>query len=218
MDRLPQLTQYYRTVQKNILQQHWSETFELSVNSGSIRFLREFHEYLLSNWNKQYKWCLTVFGQNYGISEPTRVLIELLPSLQPARETAVTNFLKRTNDKLAILQEISSANLHFASALKDMLVDINAVSYSPLLRQLSIAIHDWFMVFIAQYAAIEQNQMATSLADLNLVHTTATESVRSLGNANSKIFEWSEEALVRCESITQNCGLPALIIVLNVRI
>lgn len=215
MDRLPQLTQYYRTVQKNILQQHWSETVEMAVNSGSVKFLREFNEYLLAHWHKQLKWCVTVFGQNTGKTEPTRVLIELLPLLQPSRENAISNCLKRNNDKLGILQEISSANLHFGVTLKNLLLDGN-INQSALLRQLNVSIHDWFVVFIAQYAAIEQNYIATLLADLQLVHTTTGESVRSLGNANAKIFEWCEEALLRCEVITENCGLPALVIVLNV--
>lgn len=217
MERLPQLTQYYRTVQKSVLQQQWTEIVELAIQSSSPRFVREFYDFLLENWQRQHKWCSTVFG-SVGVTEPTLVLIELLPALEPARDQAVNNYVKRNNDeKLAILQEVSSANIAFGKAMMRALRDIGGTeALRRLARPLATSIFDWFVTFVAQYAAMEQNHLATQLAELQLVHGKATESVRALGNSNAKVFEWGEEAIGRCEMITQNCGLPALVIVFNV--
>lgn len=51
MNRLSQLTQYYRTVQKTALQQHWTEIIDLSDNSN--HFLQEYYEFLFENYQKQ---------------------------------------------------------------------------------------------------------------------------------------------------------------------
>lgn len=137
MRRLPQLTQYYRTVQKTALQQHWSEILDLSENSN--RFLHDFYEYLAENYQKQVslgrnanivigltisrlrflqvKWCANVFGQQSS-SEAILALIELFSSLQPSRESTILGALKRSNEKLEILQEFSSANIYFANLLQ----------------------------------------------------------------------------------------------------
>lgn len=213
MERLPQLTQYYRTVQKNLLQQQWSETVELGLNSSSTTFLREFYDGLFENWQKQYKWCQHVFGTS-GITHPTVVLIELLNSLQPTRESVLTNLLKRSNDKIIILQELSSANVTFAQNICKLIIE--SVEQKHLVNNLVAAIFDWFQNFIGQFAAIEQHFIVTAMTDLQLTHSTAAESVRALGSANIKIIKLCEGALTHCETITQNCGLPALIIVFNV--
>lgn len=212
MERLPQLTQYYRTVQKNQLQQQWAEIVELGLNSGATTFLREFYDSLLENWQKQLKWCQTVFGSS-GVTHPTVVLIDLLGSLQPTRESILTNLLKRSNDKIVILQELSSANITFAQNICKL---IGSDEQKHIVDDLAASILDWFQNFIGQFAAIEQHFIVTAMTELQLSHNTAGESVRALGSANSKIIKLCEGALTRCETITQNCGLPALITVFNV--
>lgn len=92
MDRSHQLIQYYLTVQKRTLQQHWSETIELSQNSSSTQYLREFYNYLFEYYQKQQKWCASVFGADQALA-PLTVLIELLPNLQPSRDNTIISLL-----------------------------------------------------------------------------------------------------------------------------
>ena len=213
MDRTAQLKQYYRTVQKRTFQQHWSETIDLASDSTTTHFLREFYDHLFEHYQKQTKWCNTVFGSS-GQFEPTHVLIELLPYLQPARETAIGNLLKRCDDKLAVLQDFSSANIHFGRLLRPLLEATSAPS--NLLQQVSASIFDYFNLFIGQSASFEQQRLAQLMSDLTLTQATVADSVRALGSANSKIFHWSGESLRRCEQITQDCGLVPLVTVLTV--
>lgn len=213
MDRYPQLTQYYRTVQKRVYQQHWDETVEMASNSNTTIFMCEFYDYLFENYQKQIKWCQNVFGTD-DQHEPIMVLIELLPFLQPSRETVINNLLKRTDDKLKALQDISAANLHFGRLLRSTL-DTNPLPVQQL-KYLSTAIFDWFNAFIAKSVSFEQQWLATQMSELSLTHLVATDSVRSLGSANSKIFEWADASLKRCEYITQHCGVGALVTVYNV--
>lgn len=53
IERLAQLKQYYRTVQKATLQRHWTEIVELAETTNSVRFLREYYDYLGEMWQKQ---------------------------------------------------------------------------------------------------------------------------------------------------------------------
>lgn len=214
MERCPQLTQYYRTVQKSLLQRHWSEITELSENSGSARFLREFYEILIEHWAKQVKWCIQVFGST-GSQEPTWVISELLGILQPTRESVILNTLKRASNKLDILSETSNANIYFGQIMsKNLKTGIENVSSSNL-KALSSSIFDYFNVFVGQYGAIEQNNLSSNISGLNLTQSTAAESIRALGNGNGRLFQWAGEALKRCDEITQNCALSALTTVLN---
>lgn len=214
MERCPQLTQYYRTVQKSLLQRHWSEITELSENSGSTRFLREFYEILIEHWVKQVKWCVQVFGSN-GSQEPTWVISELLGILQPTRESVVLNTLKRASNKLDILSETSNANIYFGQIMsKNLKTGIENFS-SNHLKALSSSIFEYFNVFVGQYGAIEQNNLSSNISGLNLTHSTAAESIRALGNGNVRLFQWAVEALKRCDEITQNCALSALATILN---
>lgn len=216
MDRLPHLTHYYRTVSKGLLQQQWSEVIDLATNSGSPRFLREFNDILMEYWKKQYKWCTNVFGSAIGAAEPTVVIVELFSILEPTRQQAINNCLKLNDDKLAVLAEISSATLYFGTIMQKQLDSVNVKPAAKQICDFTSAIYDFFATFIATYGQIEQNQMVNDLNSLELDHTTATESVRALGNATSKLFEWCDKALGRCDEITQNCGIVSLINVLNV--
>lgn len=215
MDRLPQLIQYYITVQKRILQQQWFETVELSQNSNTTAFLREFYDHLFQYYQKQQKWCATVFGADQ-VHTPILVLTELLPNLEPSRETAIINCLKRNDSKLTTLQDFSAANIYFGRLFVDIFEIAKEKNDSQLIERFSSSIFDYFNTFIGQTASFEQQWLAFRLSESNLVYSTASESVAALGNANSKIFDWIDETLKRCQAITQNSGLPSTVIVLNV--
>lgn len=215
MDRSQQLTQYYRTVQKRIYQQHWTETVELATNSNTTLFLREFYDYLFENYQKQVKWCNTLFGAS-GSHEPIMVIIELLPFLQPSRETVINNLLKRSDEKLTVLQDLSAANIHLGRLIRGSL-ESNAIRHEKV-KDISVAIFDYFNTFIAQSASFEQQWLGTHMSELTLVQATAADSVRALSSANGKVFQWADDALKRCELIAQNCGIAALVTVFNVRL
>lgn len=215
MNRLPQLVQYYVTVQKQIMQQHWSETIDLSQNSNSTQFLREFYDYLLEFYQKQQKWCGSVFGSS-GNEAPVTVLVEFLLNMQPSRESTIVNVLKRSDDKLVILQDFSNANIYLGKKILAKFDENASANVEALLKRLADAIYGYFGTFIGQTASFEQNWLATKLSESTTVYPTASESVRALGSANSKIFQWANETLNRCAIISHNCGLPAIVIVLSV--
>lgn len=226
MQRQPQLQQYYRAVQRNRLQQHWTELLELHTSGGSTTFVRDFYEHLVAQWQRQLKWCAQVFGEagdagatDWATGQPTLVLCELLDSLQPSREAAVSACLKRTNDRLQVLQDASAANVWLVAALQKHYAASDAAKSAgePFVApQLCAAVCDWFQVFVAQYATMEQSLLGTRLAELQLQLATSAETVRALGGANAKVGGWLAEARRRCEMITQDCGLPALVIVFGV--
>lgn len=234
MHRLPQLQQYYRTVQRNQLQQHWAELLELHAASGATTFVREFYEHLVALWQRQLKWCQQVFGGSDGAdaaeaaadadwaaAQPTLVLCELLDTMQPSREAAISACLKRTNDRLQVLQDASAANVWLVAALQKHHAATRGggAGDEPFVApQLCAAVCDWFQVFVAQYAAMEQALLGTRLAELQLQLATSAETVRALGAANAKVVGWLTEARRRCEVITQDCGLPALVIVFGVSV
>lgn len=215
MERLPQLIQLYLSVQKGIVDQQWKETVELSQNSSSTAFLREFYDNLFQYYQKQQKWCITVFGQLYAFT-PITVFVELLPNLHPTRENTVISCLKRNDDKLTTLQDISMANIHFGRLFIESFENASENLNLDVVKLFSSATFDYFNTFIGQTASFEQQWLSSRLSELNLVHSTVTESVRAIGNATGKIFGWIDETLKRCQVITQNCGLPAIVIVLNV--
>lgn len=214
MHRLPQLIQYYITVQKQILQQHWNETIDLSQNSNSTQFLREFYDYLFESYQKHRKWGGSVFGAS-GIDAPVAILIEFLLNMQPSRENTIVNVLKRSDEKLVILQDFSNANLYLGKKLLST-IDVDGDTNVELLNRLADAVYGYFGTFIGQSASFEQNWLASKFSELSMVHSTASESVRALGSANSKIFQWTNETLHRCAIISHNCGLPSIVIVLTV--
>lgn len=215
MERLPQLTQYYRTVQKKILQQHWTECVDTSQNSGSPNCLRIFYDHLYEKWQKESKWCQMVFGQN-GYHESALVIIETLVSLQPGRDMIITSSIKQSNDKLAILSEASAANIYFGGLIKRSIASAPVAFPDQTLKSMTFVIYDFFDSFITQYTSAEQNNLLAQLDEFQLIHSTCADSVRALGNTNSKIFALCTTALNRCEEITQSCGLVSLVTTLNV--
>lgn len=215
MDRLPHLIQYYLTVQKRILQQQWSETVELSQNSSSTAFLREYYDNLFQYYQKQQKWCTSVFGPTQSYA-PISVFVELLINLQPSREATVNHCLKRNDNKLTTLQDISTANIYFGRLFIDSFENGGEAIDLNMIKLFTSVVFDYFNTFIGQTASFEQQWLSSRLSELTLVHSTATESVRAIGNATNKVFGWIDETLKRCQIITQNCGLPSIVVVLNV--
>lgn len=213
MVRLPQLTQYYRTVQKKILQQYWTELVDSA--SGSANCLRTFYDHLYENWQKESKWCLSVFGQG-GYHESALVIIETLVSLQPGRDMIITSSIKQSNDKLAILGEASAANVYFGSLAKRCIASSPFAFPDQTVKSMIFVIYDFFDSFIAQYTSAEQSHLLQQLEEFQLIHSTCADSVRALGNTNSKIFLLCTSALNRCEEITQGCGLVSLVTSFNV--
>lgn len=216
VDRVAQLKQYYRTVQRTTLLRQWSESVELSETTNSSRFLREFYESLLEMWTKQTKWCAQVFRTEVGDGEPTQILIETLNRMEPTREAAIAHALKRAGDKLECLQEMSAANL-FLGEMVQKLIPVQERPKEEVVA-LSRAIYDYFNSFIVQYPTWEQNWLSNHLVQLNLNETTASDSIRVLGNSNSKVLQYIREALKRCEGITKNCAIGPLMTIIQVRV
>lgn len=216
MERLPQLTQYYRTVQKKILQQYWSECVDAAHNSGSANCLRQFYDYLYENWQKEAKWCASVFGYQNGYHESAVVIIETLVSLQPGRDMVITSSIKQNNDKLQILSDVSAANIYFGGLVKRSIASSPTIFPDQTVKSLIFVIYDFFDSFIMQYTSAEQAYLLGQLDEFQLTHSTCADSVRALGNASSKIFLLCTSALNKCEEITQNCGLVSLVNTLNV--
>ena len=214
--RSSQLLQYYLTVQKRILEHQWAEKVELNQNSSSTAFLREFYDHLFQYYQKQQKWCVKVFDTSQSHMAVT-IIIESLLSFEPSREKIVTSSLKRNDDKLMTLQDVSKANVYFGRLFIEIFNNYDQINLD-LLKAFSSAVFDYFKTFIGQTASFEQQWLASRLLQLDLVHSTAAESVRAIGNAVNKIFGWMDETVKRCEVITHNCGLSASVSVLNVGI
>lgn len=216
LDRLPQIQQYYRTLQKNALNSHWNEITDVSENTGNQRFLRDFYEYLLSNWSKQVKWCRQVFS-NDGQLEPTLVLIETLTNLQPTRESIINSSLKRNNEKMELLLEISQANVSFGQSIQEKFSELEVNNLSDdIMRQLSKSVFDFFNIFIIQYTNMEQTTLNTQLDILDIMRPSAGETIRCLEGSISKIFDWTNESITRSANITQHCAVISLVYMLNV--
>lgn len=217
MQRSPQLLQYYRTVQKNQLSARWCDLTEFTESTGIHKFLKDFYDYLMENWKKQIRWCQQVFG-TVGLIQPLFVVSELLVSLQPPREQAITNTLRAANDKLGVLHDVSQANIYFGNLLLMYIKTSNYNATADHFRVLSSSVFEYFNVFVGQYAAMEQNWLASNVVSLELSQATAAETIRCLGNANSKMIEMTDTSIKRCNDITQNCAIIPLINVLNVSI
>ena len=150
--------------------------------------------------------------------ETVLVISELLTTLEPTREAIVTNSLKRSQEKLDLLLEISNANINFANALKKRVDAVEYIIPKPQKQQLDDALFSYFNVFIVQFANIEQSHLNAQLEELNILQPTSSETIRCLENSIEKIFEWSRASVERCENITQNCAIISLLFILNVSI
>lgn len=147
IQRQPQLLQYYRAVQKNVLQQQWKEILDTQASSTDAliasndtnntlteqnakriqqSFLSTFYDKLLDNYRLQVKWCNLVFETRgredqsdieSGELQPLFVMIELLPALQPTRDNYILQLLKTSNERLEMLQQFANDNKNFVQLL-----------------------------------------------------------------------------------------------------
>lgn len=72
IDRLPQIKSYYGTLQQESYIRNWVEGTAAIENIENPRFLSDFYQNFLNNWNKQLKWYRDVFGSD-GVGESVQV-------------------------------------------------------------------------------------------------------------------------------------------------
>ncbi|EDV94644.1 conserved oligomeric Golgi complex subunit 7 [Drosophila grimshawi] len=224
IQRLPQLQQYYRAVQKNVLQQQWKQALELQVVAESQQtipqqqhFLTLFYDQLLDHCQRQLKWCVQLFVENdeEAQSQPFLVIAELLPALQPTRDAHILQLLKTSNERLELLAQYAQANQNFVLHLSSTL-EQSQIKLSPELhRQLAEAVFEYFHKFIQQYPRLEETQLSTQVDRLLSNQATPSDAVRHLEESTRKLYEWLQQACTRCASITNDLALCKLITVLN---
>lgn len=214
IDRLPQMKNYYGTLQRDQYGAKWIEVTGSMENSENQRFLTDFYEFLLSTWGKQLKWYRDVFKTD-GVVETIQVFVELLNGLHPTRESVISSYLKRINEKMDFLSEISESNERFAVAIREKIEESGVHVPHEKLTNLSNAIFDFFNIFIVQYSSVEQSCLNSQLDDTKILQSNSSDTIRSLDNALPKVFEWVQNSIERQSKITQNCAIVSLIYILN---
>lgn len=212
LDRLAQMKNYFGTLQREHYAAKWIEMTGSVENSDNQRFLADFYEFLLASWNKQLKWYREVFKTD-GASETVQVFIELLNGLHPSREAVISSYLKRTNEKMEFLTEVTFSNVTFASAVCEKVKDANIPAEK--LSNLSRAIFDFFSIFIVQYSSIEQSYLNSQLEESKIIQSNSADTIRSLESSLVKVFELTDKSLERQSKITQNCAIVSHIYILN---
>ncbi|ALC46617.1 Cog7 [Drosophila busckii] len=218
--RVPQLLQYYRAVQKNMLQQQWKQLLELQASESQQHFLTLFYDQLLEHSQRQVKWCTQLFAQQAqleleGQSQPILVLAELLPALQPTRDAHILQLLKTSNERLELLAKYAQANHSFVLQLNTMLEQTHIVLSPELCRQLGFAVFEYFHKFIQQYPRLEETQLSTQVDRLLSNQSTPSDAVHHLEQSTRKLYEWLQDALTRCAAITNDLALCKFIALLN---
>ncbi|XP_053966882.1 conserved oligomeric Golgi complex subunit 7 [Anastrepha ludens] len=211
--RVSQLKQYYRAVQKNSLQQKWKQILDIQATESTIQndFLSAFYSHLLEHCQQQVKWCTQVFDNPRGNFQPIIVLIEVLPSLQPTRDSNILQLLKASNERLELLEKYARANHTFISHLIAFLEQSKIELSNETHFQLVQSVYGYFHKFIEQYPRIEETQLSTQVDKLLVSQPSTVDSVRHLENCNQKIFDWLYDACNRCKNITDDLGLCRLI-------
>lgn len=212
LDRLTQMKNYFGTLLREHYAAKWIEVTGSIENSDNQRFLADFYEFLLTNWGKQLKWYREVFKTD-GVVETVQVFIELLNGLNPSREAVISTHLKRINEKMEFLMEVSDSNKKFASAICEKVEAANIPAEK--LTHLSRAIFDFFNIFIVQYGQIEQSFLSSQLEETKILQSNSSDTIRCLENSLAKVFEWIEDSIERQSQITQNCAIVSLIYILN---
>ncbi|EDW84346.1 uncharacterized protein Dwil_GK14089 [Drosophila willistoni] len=210
IQRLPQLQQYYRAVQKNVLQQQWKQTLEQQQQQ---HFLSLYYDQLLEHCQRQVKWCSQLFSGDQ--TQPFLVLAELLPALQPARDVHILQLLKTSNERLELLSAFAQANHSFVLHLNSSLEQSHIILPEHLKRQLGEAIFEYFHKFVQQYPRLEETQLSTQVDRLLSNQATPSDAVRHLVDSTRKLYEWLYEACTRCSVITSDLALCKLITLLN---
>lgn len=214
IDRLPQMKNYYGTLQREHYGAKWIEVSGSIENSENQRFLMDFYEFLLANWNKQIKWYRDVFKTD-GVVETTHVLVELLNGLHPPRESIISSYLKRINEKMEFLSEISESNEKFAVAVREKIEESDVHVSQEKISNLSNAIFDFFNIFIVQYSSIEQSLLNAQFDEMKILQSNSSDTIRCLESSMLKMFELVNQSIDRQSKITQNCAIVSLIYILN---
>ena len=212
LDRLSQMKNYFGTLQREHYAAKWIEITGSIENTDNQRFLTDFYEFLLSNWGKQLKWYREVFRTD-GVVEIVQVIIDLLNGLHPAREAVISSQLKRINEKMEFLHDISDANKKFAAGILEKIGDSKIPTEK--LSFLSKAIFEFFSIFVVQYSSIEQSFLNSQLEETKILQTNSSDTIRSLETSLAKVFEWIENSIERQRKITENCAIVSLIYILN---
>ncbi|SPP80916.1 conserved oligomeric Golgi complex subunit 7 [Drosophila guanche] len=217
IQRLPQLQQYYRAVQKNLWQQQWKQTLELQGTETQPQqqqqFLTLYYDQLLEHCQRQVKWCSNLFSEES--TQPFLVIAELLPALQPTRDAHILQLLKTSNERLELLGLFSQVNHSFVLHLNSLLEQSHITLSDELHRQLGEAVFEYFHKFIQQYPRLEETQLSTQVDRLLSTQATPSDAVRHLEESTRKLYEWLKEACERCSAITSDLALCKLITLLN---
>lgn len=216
LDRLPQMKNYYGTLQRETYASKWIELTSSIENSENQRFLTDFYDYLLASWNKQLKWHREVFKAESGVGDTIQIFVDLLNGLHPPRESVISSYLKRINEKMEFLSEVSESNEKFSVAIREKIEETeNAFVSSEKLTNLSNAIFGFFNIFIVQYSTIEQSFLNSQLDDAKVLQSNSSDTVRCLDNLLLKVFDSVHQSIERQSMITQNCAIVSLIYILN---
>lgn len=212
--RLSQMKSYYSVMQQEIFRRNWIEISGALENSENSRFLSDFYEIFLTNWSKQIQWYSKVFKSD-GVIETIVIFTGTLASLQPSRESVISSYLKRINEKMELLLEISQSNIKFSNAICEKIQDSGMQVPQEVLSRLSHSIFNFFNIFIVTYQSLEQSELDAKFETQKIIQTSGSETVRCLENSTSKVFEWVHAAIDRQSSITQDCAIISLIYILN---
>lgn len=214
IDRLPQMKSYYGTLQQESFIRNWVEISSGIENTENPRFLSDFYENFLNNWNKQLRWYRDVFGTD-GVSETIQIICDTLNALNPSRESVISSYLKRINEKMELLQEVSQSNVKFAVDIREKIECANVIVPMEKLSSLSQSIFNYFNIFIVHYSTLEQTNLDAHFDALPIMQTNASETVRCLESAVTKVFENVHQIVDRQSTITQDCAIISLIYILN---
>lgn len=214
IDRLPQMKNYYATIQQENFRRNWIEISGSVENSDNPRFLSDFYEVFLTNWNKHVRWYREVFSCD-GVVETISIISEALSSIHPSRESVISSYLKRINEKMELLLEVSQSNVKFSNAIREKIQDSGVAVPPEKLSALSHSIFNYFNIFIVSYSTLEQSNLDSDFETLKIMQTNGSETVRCLENSISKVFEWIHQSIDRQSQITQDCAIISIIYILN---
>ncbi|CAG9809149.1 unnamed protein product [Chironomus riparius] len=214
IERLPQMKNYYATIQQENFRRSWIEISGGVENSDNPRFLSDFYEVFLTNWNKHLRWYREVFSCD-GVIETVSIISETLMSLHPSRESVISSYLKRINEKMELLLEVSQSNVKFSDAIREKIEDSGTLVPNEKMTSLSHSIFNYFNIFIVTYSTLEQSNLDSDFETLKIMQTNGSETVRCLENSIYKVFEWVHQSIDRQSSITQDCAIISIIYILN---
>ncbi|EDW53439.1 GM12202 [Drosophila sechellia] len=158
IQRLPQLQQYYRAVQKNFWQQQWKQTLELQGTESQPQqqqFLTLYYDQLLEHCQRQVKWCSNLFGEN----SPQPFLVDRLSSNQATPSDGVRHLEESTRKLYEWLKEACErcASITSDLALCKLITLLNGIfkrqleSFGRIQRQIGLSLGS------SSYAAQSEN-------------------------------------------------------------